>query len=116
MIASWGMRAWRTLTVEKMAAPMNVKTRLDPVDPGPVRVLPREGEQDRDRGAERGDLRERQVDEDDAALHDVDAEVGVDAGQDQAGHEGSGEEPEDVECPCYLAPVSLMVATSRLMS
>ena len=43
--------------------------------------------QQRDRRAERRDLRQREVDEDDAALDDVDAEVGVDAGQDQAGDE-----------------------------
>ena len=38
--------------------------------------------------AQRRDLRQRQVDEDDAALDDVDAEVGVDAGEDQASDEG----------------------------
>jgi hypothetical protein len=48
------------------------------------------------RGAERGDLREREVDEDDPPLHDVQAEVGVNAGQDQTGHERDHEKREDV--------------------
>jgi hypothetical protein len=40
-----------------------------------VQVVP---EEESDRGPERRDLRKRQVDEDDAALHDVESQVGVD--------------------------------------
>ena len=67
-----------------------------------MRVAARERQQQRDRRAERGDLRERQVDEDDAALDDVHAEVGVDAGEDQAGDEGRREELQDVEVHRHL--------------
>ena len=38
--------------------------------------------------AQGGDLRQREIHEDDAALDHVNTEVGVDAGEDQAGHEG----------------------------
>jgi hypothetical protein len=62
-----------------------------------VRVLVGEGQQQRDGGAERCDLGEREVDEDDAALDHVHAQVGVDAGQDQAGRERRRQEAEDVE-------------------
>ena len=41
MIASCGMRARRLRTVEKIAAPMKVKSQADPVDPGTVRILSR---------------------------------------------------------------------------
>ena len=53
------------------------------------------GEQ-RDGRAERGDLREREVDEDDPALDHVHAEVGVDAGQDEAGQKRAERETEAV--------------------
>ena len=59
--------------------------QADPVDDGRVRVAARHRQQQRDRRAERGDLRQRQIHEDHPALDDVHAEVGVDAGQDQAG-------------------------------
>ena len=48
--------------------------------------------QERDRDAERRDLGERQVDEDHAAGQHVQAEVGVDAGQHEAGEEGQREQ------------------------
>jgi hypothetical protein len=57
-----------------------------------MRIAARDRQQQRDRRAERGDLREREVHEDDAALDDVDAEIGVDAGQDQARDERRREE------------------------
>ena len=50
--------------------------------------------------AQRRDLRQREVDEDDAALDDVHAEVGVDAGEDEAGDEGGQQQLEDGhDCP-----------------
>jgi hypothetical protein len=55
----------------------------DPVDDPAVWIAAGNRQQQRDRRAERRDLRERQVHEDDAALHDVHAEIGVDAGEDQ---------------------------------
>jgi hypothetical protein len=81
-----------------------------------VRVPAGERQQDRDRGAERGDLGEREVDEDDAPLDHVHAQVGVYPGEDQAGDERRREKPEDVEVHGYLAPVSWMAAESSLMS
>ena len=92
MIASCGMRARWLRIVEKTTAPMNVKRQADPVDRRRVRIAARERQQQRDRRAERRDLRQREVDEDDAALDDVHAEIGVDAGQDQAGDEGRRQE------------------------
>ena len=71
-------------------------------------IAARERQQQRDRGAERGDLREREVDEDDAPLHDVDAEIGVDAGEDQAGGEGREQEAEHVEIHLTGPRVALM--------
>ena len=50
--------------------------------------------QERDRDAERRHLGQRQVHEDDAAGEHVEAQVDVDAGEDEAGEEG---EAEDVE-------------------
>jgi hypothetical protein len=78
--------------VEKTAAPM----KADPVHPGTVRILAGEGEQDGNRRAQGRDLGEREVDEDHPPLHHVDAQVGVDAGQDEAGRERGGEELQDV--------------------
>ena len=43
---------------------------------------------DRDSGAEGGDLGQRKIHKNDAALHHVHAKIGVNAGQNQAGHEG----------------------------
>ncbi len=65
------------------------ETQADPVGAAPVRVHPR---QDGDRGPQGGDLRQRQVDENHPPLHYVHAQVGVDAGQDETGHERSREE------------------------
>ena len=82
-----------------------------------MRIAAGERQQQRDRRAERGDLREREVDEDDAALDDVHAEVGVDAGQDQARDERRREELDGSSCPSgYFAPVALIASTSRLTS
>ena len=45
-------------------------------------------EKDCDRRAQGGDLRQRQVHEDHAAFHHVHAQIGVNSGEDQAGHKG----------------------------
>ena len=55
-----------------------------------------------DRGAERRDLREREVHEDDAALDDVQAEIGVDARDDQAGDDRRRQKLKDR--PVHVAP------------
>ena len=61
---------------------------------------------DGDRRAERRDLREREVHEDDAALDDVQAEVGVDARDDQARGDRRGEErragPDPLAAPSHV--------------
>jgi hypothetical protein len=49
----------------------------------------------RHRRPERRDLRQRQVHEDDPALDDVHAEIGVDPRQDQARDEGGEQDLED---------------------
>ena len=66
--------------------------------------------------AQRRDLRQREVHEDDAALDHVHAEVGVDAGEDEAGHERRGQELQDGRVHHSARPVSLIAATSRSMS
>ena len=82
-----------------------------------MRIAAGERQQQRDGRAERGDLREREVDEDDPALDDVHAEVGVDAGQDQARDERRREELENRHVHRgYFAPVALIASTSRLTS
>jgi len=50
----------------------------------------------RRRRAERGDLSQRDVDEDDLAREDVDAEVGVDAREHQAHEEWRPQDREEV--------------------
>src|SRR6266851_4295266 len=57
------------------------KAEADPVSAAAVRVHPRDNGDD---GAERGDLRERKVHENNAALNDVHTEIRMDAGEDQA--------------------------------
>ena len=97
---------------------MNVNARLIQYTTGAVRVAAGDRQQQRDRRAERGDLRQREIDEDHAALDDVDAEIGVNAGQDQAGGEGRRQKLRACRVPCdsYFAPLFLMALTSRLMS
>ena len=80
--------------VENSSAPMNVNARLTQYTDGRVWIAVRERHQQRDGGAERRNLRERQIDEDDAALDDVHAQIGVDAGEDQAGGERRREKRE----------------------
>ncbi len=73
-------------------------------------VAAREGHQHRDRGAERRNLRQRQVDEDDAPLDHMHSKVGMDAGQDQARHEWRGKELRDLQddkSPITYPPRSL---------
>ena len=50
--------------------------------------------QDRDRPAKRRDLGQREVDEDDASLDNVNTEIGVNAGQNEAGGEWRRQERE----------------------
>ena len=65
-------------------------------------------EPDGDRRAERRDLRQREVDEDHAALDDVQAEIGVDARDDQAGDDRRDEELQNG--PVHAALLSLKTA------
>ena len=58
--------------------------------------------------AERRDLRERQVDEDHAALDDVHAEVGVNAGQNQAGDERRRQKLQNADVHIELLRSSLL--------
>src|SRR6185369_4010754 len=85
-----------------------------PVDGARMRIAVRPGQQDRHRRAERGDLGEREVDEDDSPLDDVNAEIRVDAGDDQAGHERREQELQDVPAHGYLTPAVWNAATSVL--
>ena len=112
MIASCGMRASLVRDHREDRGADEREAEADPVDRRRVRIAAGARQQHRDRRAERGDLREREVDEDDAALDDVHAEIGVDAGQDQAGDERRRQELEDLpdrEIAHYLRrPVSLI--------
>ena len=72
----------------------------------------------RDGGAQGGDLRQRQIDEDHAALHHVDAQIGVNAGQNQARDERREQERKCIHLCIYRHSyfVVLNNLTSRLMS
>ena len=89
----------------------------DPVHDRRMRVAAGERHQHRDGRAERGNLRQRQVHEDDAALDDVHAQIGMNAGENQARDERRGEKFENgCQVHSYLAPVRLMAATTELTS
>ena len=60
------------------------KTQTHPVSAVAMGV---QSHQDGNGGAQRGDLGQRQINEDDAAFHHVNSEVRMDAGQDQTGDE-----------------------------
>ena len=83
MIASCGMFASWPLIMAKTSAPRIVNAEAHPVDAGRVRIAAERRHDHGDRRAERGDLRERQIDEDHAALDHVQSEIGMDAGDDQ---------------------------------
>ena len=63
------------------------------VGDGVVQVVPGE---ERCRRSEGGDLGEREIDEDHAALHDMETEICVDPRQDQSSDERDGEKQEQV--------------------
>jgi hypothetical protein len=50
-----------------------------------MRIAAKCRDEQSERRAERGDLREREVNEDDPSLHDVQSQVRVNAGHDEAG-------------------------------
>ena len=95
MIASCGMRARRLRMVENRTAPRKVKARLTQYTAGAVRIAVRDRQEQRDGGAEGRDLRERQVDEDDPALDDMHAQIGVNAGDDEARGKRQREEAQN---------------------
>ena len=108
------MRAVWLWSSEKTAAPMKVKPRLTQYTPGWCGSPAVNGISTRHRRAERRDLRQRQVDEDHAALDDVHAEVGVDAGEDQAGGKRRRQELQDGRIHALFHARFLNVWTSRL--
>src|ERR1043166_2031083 len=56
-----------------------------------MRIAARAWQKNGDRGAKRGNLGEREIDEDDSSLDDVNAEEGVYPGDDPAGYERRGQ-------------------------
>src|ERR1700730_1452983 len=82
MIASCGTGLARLPLPEKIAAPIKVTTTE-----GRHQTVRFEVEQDRDANSERGHLRHGDVDENDAALDDVHAEVNQEPRQEHAGHD-----------------------------
>ena len=68
--------------------------QADPVDHRPVGVAVRNRQQQRNRGPERRNLREREIDENHAALDHMDAQIRVNAGKDEAGDEGRRQKRE----------------------
>jgi hypothetical protein len=72
-----------------------------------MRIAARKREEQRDRGAERGDLRQREVDEDHPPLDDVHAQVGVNPRQDQARHERGREELKDRQIHAVISRLRL---------
>ena len=69
------------------------KSEADPVGTAPMRV---HTDDDRDSRAEGGDLREREIDENYPALHDVHPEVRVNASEDQAGYKRGNEKGKNL--------------------
>ena len=92
MMASWGCGPCARGDQREDGGADEGEAEAHPVHAGTVRIAARERHEHRDRRAERRDLRQRQIDEDDAALDDVQAEVGVDAGEDEACGEWRGQE------------------------
>ena len=70
-------------------------------------------EQVGDGRTEGGDLGEREVDEDHPALDHVHAQVGVDAGQDQARHEGRQEQLENAHFLPFTAATKALTSVSN---
>ena len=68
------------------------EAETDPVRGAPMRV---HADDDGDGCAKRSNLRQGEVNKDDAALDDVHAEIGVDAGEDEAGDKGQDQECEN---------------------
>ena len=92
MKASCGMWASRMRASANRNRPQEGESQADPVGFAAVGIHARK---DGDGSAQGGDLRQRQVHEDHAALHHVHAQVGVNAGQDQAGQKRQREELKD---------------------
>ena len=88
----------------------------DPVDDRRVRVAMRDRHEDRDGRAERGDLCEREVDENDPSLDDVYAEVCMNPRENQTGDERRREERKHRRVEHYFAPLFLIASINRLMS
>jgi hypothetical protein len=66
-----------------------------------------------DGGSQGGDLGEREIDEDHAALDHVHAQVGVDAGQDQARDEGGQQQLEDAHFAPFIAAAKASMSVSN---
>ena len=112
------MRALWPRIVENKSGTKEGECEADPIGQRRVWVTAGDRQQQCHRGAERGKLRQREIDEDDAAFNDMYAEIGVDARQDEAGRKRSCEKLDDrqihgvLSCPA----VFLIAMTSRLTS
>jgi hypothetical protein len=72
---------------------------------------------DGDGGAKRRDLREGEIDEDDAALYDVQPEIGVDASNDRLAAIGAARNCKiDQSTSAYFPVICLSVEASVLTS
>ena len=102
MMASCGMRVLRcTRVTAKIAAAEEREAERIDVRHARVQVVAREVGH---RRAESRDLGKRQVHEDDAPLDDVDTEIGVNPGQDEARDEGGQKDLEGRHfAPPFLA-------------
>jgi hypothetical protein len=69
-------------------------------------------------GAQRSDLREREIDENHAAFDDVQPEVGVDSRNDERGRDRRKQELKESSSPCrpYFPAVRLRAAIIMLTS
>ena len=118
MMASCGILARFPRIIEKIAAPMKVNSRLTQYTDGAWGSPLGERQQDRNRRPERCNLREREIDEDDPALDDVHAQIGVDPGQDETGDKRRGQEVEDFTyrqpTHGYRVPVCFIVETKQV--
>ena len=97
----------------RRTAPMKREREADPVDDRPVRIAAADRQQHGDGRAERRNLRQRQIDEDDAAFDHVNTEIGVNAGENQAGDERRRQKARASRCPALLWRPTFLIGVDQ---
>ena len=92
----------------KIAAPTKVNARLSQYAPAAMRI---HADQNGDRGTQCGNLRQCQVHEDDATLDHVNAQVGVNAGQDEAGQKRRQQKGKNFHESPYCVALKALISS-----